>query len=99
MAITIATKPLVPAALLSTGAYAGRYPLTPRFVLTVTPKDGHLIIEVGEELYEVFPESDTRFFYLAMNAEITFVVEVEAAECRLAAHSARSHADPRRSVT
>jgi serine-type D-Ala-D-Ala carboxypeptidase/endopeptidase len=38
-----------------TDAYTGRYPLTQRFVLTVTPKDGHLMVQAtGQEEYEVF---------------------------------------------
>jgi hypothetical protein len=54
-------------------AYAGRYPLTPRFVLTVTPTDGHLMVEsTGQDEYGVFPESDTRSFYRVVDAQITF---------------------------
>ena len=75
--------PIDPAKLT---AYAGRYPLTPRFVLTVTPKDGHLMIQVGQQLYEVFPESDTRFFYRAMNAEITFELAPDGTASALVLH-------------
>ena len=54
-------------------AYAGRYPLTPHFMLTVTPKDGHLMVQAtGQGEFEVFPESDTRFFYRVVDAQITF---------------------------
>jgi Domain of unknown function (DUF3471) len=43
-------------------AYAGRYPLTPQFVLTVTAKDGHLMVRATRQNeYEVVPEGDTRF--------------------------------------
>ena len=62
--------PIDPAKL---SAYSGRYPLTPRFVLTVTPRDGRLIVQAtGQNEYEVFPESDTRFFYRVVDAQITF---------------------------
>lgn len=75
--------PIDPAKL---SAYAGRYPLTTRYELTVTPKDDHLMIEVGQDLYEVFPESDTRFFYRAMNAEITFEVAPDGTASALVLH-------------
>jgi D-alanyl-D-alanine-carboxypeptidase/D-alanyl-D-alanine-endopeptidase len=52
---------------------AGRYPLTPNFVLTVTPRDGHLMVQAtNQDEYEVFPESDTRFFYRVVDAQLTF---------------------------
>jgi hypothetical protein len=62
--------PIDPAKL---AAYAGRYPLTPWFVLTVTPRGGRLMVQatgLGEQ--EVFPESDTRFFSRVVDAQITF---------------------------
>jgi CubicO group peptidase (beta-lactamase class C family) len=53
--------------------YSGRYPLTPRFVLTVTPRNGRLMVRAtGQDEYEVFPESGTRFFYRVADAQITF---------------------------
>jgi serine-type D-Ala-D-Ala carboxypeptidase/endopeptidase len=55
------------------GAYVGRYALTPRFVLTVTTKDGHLMVQAtGQDENEVFPASETRFFYRVVDAQITF---------------------------
>lgn len=55
------------------GAYVGRYTLTPRFVLTVTAADGHLMVQAtGQTRHEVFPESDTRFFYRVVDAQIAF---------------------------
>ncbi len=54
-------------------AYAGRYALTPQFVLTVTPKEGRLMVQAsGQDEFEVFPESDTRFFYRIVDAQLTF---------------------------
>ena len=54
-------------------AYVGRYALTPRFVLTVTAEDGHLMVQAtGQDKYEVFPEGDTRFFYRVVDAQMTF---------------------------
>jgi hypothetical protein len=54
-------------------AYAGRYVLTPQFALTVRAKDGHLMVQAtGQDSYEVYPESDTRFFFRVVDAQITF---------------------------
>ncbi len=59
-----------PAAL---AALAGRYALSPSFILTVTPRDGHLMVQATNQAeYEVFPESDTRFFYRVVDAQLTF---------------------------
>jgi serine-type D-Ala-D-Ala carboxypeptidase/endopeptidase len=53
--------------------YAGRYQLTPQFVLTVTPREGRLMVQAsGQDEFEVFPESDTRFFYRIVDAQLTF---------------------------
>jgi serine-type D-Ala-D-Ala carboxypeptidase/endopeptidase len=68
-------------------AYAGRYPLTPKFVLTVTPRNGHLMVQAtGQDEYEVFPESDTRFFYRIGNAQITFELGPDGKATALVLH-------------
>ncbi len=52
---------------------AGRYPITRRFVLTVTPRDGRLMVQAtGQAEYEVFAESETRFFYRVVDAQLDF---------------------------
>jgi len=88
--------PIDPAKL---AAFAGRYPLTPRFVLTVTPRDGRLMVQatgLGEQ--EVFPESDTRFFSRVVDAQITFELAPDGTASALVLHqngrnrrAARSH--------
>jgi len=76
--------PIDPAKL---SAYAGRYPLTPRFVLTVTPRGGRLLVQAtDQDEYEVFPESDTRFFYRAVNAQITFELAPDGTATALVLH-------------
>jgi D-alanyl-D-alanine-carboxypeptidase/D-alanyl-D-alanine-endopeptidase len=61
--------------------------LTPQFVLTVTPKDRHLMVQAtGQDEYEVFPESDTRFFYRALNAQITFELAPDGTASALVLH-------------
>jgi CubicO group peptidase (beta-lactamase class C family) len=67
--------------------YAGRYPLTPRFVLTVTSRDGRLMVQAtGQEEYEVFPESDTRFFYRVVDAQISFELTPDGTASALVLH-------------
>ena len=68
-------------------AYAGRYPLTPRFVLTVTPRDGRLMVQAtGQHEQEVFPESDTRFFSRVADAQITFELAPDGTASALILH-------------
>ena len=68
-------------------AYAGRYPLTPHFILTVTPKNGRLMVQAtGQDEYEVFPESDTRFFYRVVDAQITFELGSDGTASALVLH-------------
>jgi D-alanyl-D-alanine-carboxypeptidase/D-alanyl-D-alanine-endopeptidase len=53
--------------------YAGRYELTPDFVLTVRADGGRLFIQATRQLeYEVFAESERNFFYRVVDAQITF---------------------------
>jgi len=55
------------------GIYAGRYQFAPTVVLTVTRTDGHLFAQLtGQPAFEVFPESDTRFFLKVVDAQLTF---------------------------
>ncbi len=54
--------------------FAGRFALTPKVTITATPKDGRLMVRLtGQDEAEVFPESDTTFFYRIVNAQLTFI--------------------------
>lgn len=67
--------------------YAGRYALTPKFILTVTAEDGRLMVQAtGQDKYEVFPESDTQFFYRVVNAQITFEMAPDGTAVALVLH-------------
>ena len=55
-------------------AYAGAYELAPGFVLTVTREGDHLMSQAtGQQKFEIFPSSETEFFYKVVDARITFV--------------------------
>jgi len=56
------------------GPYAGRYELTPDFVLTVSIEANHLMIQgSGQPKIEIVPESETRFFAKGLDAAVNFV--------------------------
>jgi D-alanyl-D-alanine-carboxypeptidase/D-alanyl-D-alanine-endopeptidase len=55
-------------------AYAGQYELLPGVVFTVRREGDSLMVQVtGQSFAEVYPESETNFFYKVVNAQITFV--------------------------
>jgi CubicO group peptidase (beta-lactamase class C family) len=55
------------------GAYVGRYALTPAFVIEVTREADQLYIQAtNQQKIAVYPESDTRFFLKAVEAQISF---------------------------
>jgi hypothetical protein len=48
----------------------------PGFVLTVTRDGDKLMVQAtGQEAYQIFPTSETEFFYQVVDARITFVKE------------------------
>jgi len=54
-------------------SYVGKYALTPAFILTVTRDGDQLSVgATGQSAFEVYPKSDTRFFYKAVEAELLF---------------------------
>lgn len=55
--------------------YVGEYVLAPGAVITVTTQDGKLFAQLtGQDAFEIFPESETQFFYKVTDAQITFDV-------------------------
>ena len=56
----------------------GRYELAPNFILTVTREGDRLFTQAtGQPKFEVFPESDRKFFVKAFEAQITFDAAVD----------------------
>lgn len=54
-------------------SYVGEYELRPTFVLNVTLEDDGLFVQAtGQNRLPIFPESDTRFFARAVNAQFSF---------------------------
>jgi len=53
--------------------YTGTYQLFPGFTLTVTNEKNTLMVQAtGQKKFEVYPESETNFFYKIVDAQITF---------------------------
>lgn len=53
--------------------YVGRYQLTPAAIFTVTRQGDALFAQLtGQPKFPVFPESDTKFFYRIVDAQLTF---------------------------
>ncbi len=54
--------------------YVGEYELQPGFTITVTLEDGSLTAQAtGQEKFPVFPESENKFFYKVVDAQIVFM--------------------------
>ncbi len=53
--------------------YVGDYVLGPGAVITITAEDGRLFAQLtGQQRFEIFPESERRFFFKIVDAQITF---------------------------
>lgn len=56
--------------------YVGDFTLAPDFTLTVTRDGDRLFAQAtGQPKAEIFPESETAFFYTVVNAQISFAVD------------------------
>ena len=59
-------------------AFVGQYELRPGFILTVTKEDNQLMTQAtGQGKFQVFPESDTKFFLKVVDAQVEFVTEAQ----------------------
>ncbi len=55
-------------------SYVGVYELTPAFALTVTKDNGRLFAQATEQpRFELYAESETKYFYKAVDAQVAFV--------------------------
>ncbi|MBN2731275.1 MAG: serine hydrolase [Balneolaceae bacterium] len=64
--------------------YTGVYQLTPVFAITIT-KDGDQLMAqaTGQQKLPIFPESKTKFFYKAVDAQIEFIANNKGAYHKL----------------
>lgn len=79
------TEVEVPADILET--YVGDYQLAADFVLTITVEDGTIWAQAtGQPNVQIYPESETVFFYTVVDAQITFEVDDTGNIARLVLH-------------
>jgi Domain of unknown function (DUF3471) len=68
-------------------AYVGHYELTPEFSITITKENNHLFAQAtGQEKFEIFPESETKFFYKIVDAQISFIKDKNGKVSQLILH-------------
>ncbi len=68
-------------------AYVGQYELAPGSVFVVRREGDRLRAQLtGQPSYEVFPESETNFFYRVVDAQLTFVKNAEGKVTHLVLH-------------
>ena len=72
--------------------YVGRYELAPGFVFTVTREGNRYFAQLtGQGNAEIFPETETDFFYKVVDARITFVKDGAGKVTSLVLHQNGDH--------
>jgi len=67
--------------------YVGEYELAPEFIITVTMENGALHLQAtGQPNIPVFAESETKFFYKVVDAQISFVQDASGEITSLILH-------------
>lgn len=70
-------------------AYVGRYQLAPNAILTISKSGDRLMAEMtGQPQFELFPESETKFFLKVVDAKVTFVKDSSGKVTHLILHQA-----------
>ena len=68
-------------------SYEGTYALSLLFAITITLEDGKLMAQAtGQQKFQVFPESETKFFYKVVDAQISFEKDKDGNVNKLVLH-------------
>lgn len=68
-------------------SYVGRYEITPQAVFVITRDGDQLFAKLADQpAVEVYPESETEFFYTIVDAQLTFVKDKAGAVTHLVLH-------------
>ncbi|HZA14979.1 MAG TPA: serine hydrolase, partial [Myxococcaceae bacterium] len=79
--------------------YVGEYEARPAFVINVTLENGALFAQAtGQSKLPIFPESETTFFYRAVNAQISFTRDSAGTVTGLVRHQGGREQPARRRV-
>ncbi|MFA5075177.1 MAG: serine hydrolase [Candidatus Babeliales bacterium] len=67
--------------------YVGDYKLKENFFLTITKENNKLFVQAtGQSKFQIYPESETKFFYKYINAQISFVRDEDNKVTKLILH-------------
>jgi len=67
--------------------YAGRYRFTPAVALAITRTENHLFAQLtGQPSFEIFPESEKRFFLKVVDAQLTFETDADGKATAVVLH-------------
>jgi CubicO group peptidase (beta-lactamase class C family) len=73
-------------------AYVGQYELTPTLIFTMTREGDSLTGQLtGQPKFEMFPESETKFFLKVVDAQVTFVKDDKGVVTHLILHQGGDH--------
>lgn len=68
-------------------AYVGQYELNPNLIFTMTREGDSLMTQLtGQPKFELFPESETKFFLKVVDAQVTFVKDDKGVVTHLILH-------------
>jgi CubicO group peptidase (beta-lactamase class C family) len=68
-------------------AYVGQYEINPSFKFTITREGDSLMSQAtGQPKFELFPESETKFFLKVVDAQVTFVKDDKGAVTHMTLH-------------
>ena len=68
-------------------AYVGQYELNPNFIITMIREGDRLMTQLtGQPKFELFPESEAKFFLKVVDAQVTFVKDDKGAVTHLILH-------------
>jgi hypothetical protein len=77
--------------------YAGRYQLTPTFILTVTRENDRLYAQAtGQPKLQLFAETDRDFFLKEVDAQLTFVTDMAGRVTKAIMHQGGMDQDAKR---
>lgn len=72
--------------------YVGQYKLSEAFIFTITKEDGKLFAQAtGQGKLEIYPESETEFFYKVVDAQLSFVKDENGNVTKLILHQGGGH--------
>ncbi len=73
-------------------AYVGQYELNPNLIFTMTREGDSLMAQItGQPKFELFPESENKFFLKVVDAQVTFVKDEKGQVTHLILHQGGNH--------